>query len=275
MMKLNVTHSTRYDYASPPGYALTQIRLTPKQRSDQVVENWSIRIDGASEEARFQDQHCNQVILALADADSNHLEITCQGTVVNSNGSGIIGRHEGFAPLWYFRQPTDLTRPGPRLREFLQSQTREGLSTDDQVARFHTLSARIADKVPYTIGATQSGTNAEDALTGEAGVCQDHTHIMIALARLLGHPARYVSGYLMMNDRIEQDATHAWAEVFVEQLGWVGFDVSNGISPDERYVRVATGLDYRDAAPVSGLQIARIGSQAGEELSVKIAVQQQ
>ena len=103
-----------------------------------------------------------------------------------------------------------------------------------------------------------------------AGVCQDHAHVFISAARLLGHPARYVSGYLMMDDRTHQEATHAWAEVLIEDLGWVGFDVSNGISPDERYVRIATGLDYREAAPISGI---RFGT--GEErLHVSIQVQQ-
>ena len=87
----------------------------------------------------------------------------------------------------------------------------------------------------------------------------------------MGVPARYVSGYLMMNDRVDQDASHAWAEAFVQGIGWIGFDVSNQISPDERYVRVATGLDYSEAAPVSGL---RIGKQGEEELEVSIQVQQ-
>jgi len=112
---------------------------------------------------------------------------------------------------------------------------------------------------------------AEDALEAGHGVCQDHAHSFIACCRYMDIPARYVSGYLMMDDRIDQDATHAWAEAYVEGLGWVGFDVSNGISPDTRYVRVATGLDYAEAAPVSG---TRFGS-AGEALAVQVQVQQQ
>jgi transglutaminase-like putative cysteine protease len=75
----------------------------------------------------------------------------------------------------------------------------------------------------------------------------------------------------MLNDRIVQDAMHAWAEAHIDGLGWVGFDVSNGISPDTRYVRVASGLDYADAAPVSG---TRIGGNT-ETLSVAIDVVQQ
>jgi transglutaminase-like putative cysteine protease len=87
---------------------------------------------------------------------------------------------------------------------------------------------------------------------------------------VLGIPARYVSGYLMMNDRIDQEAGHGWAEAHVDGLGWVGFDISNGICPDERYVRIATGRDYRDAAPVNGVSYG-----AGESLlAVSLAVEQ-
>ena len=78
-----------------------------------------------------------------------------------------------------------------------------------------------------------------------------------ARARALEVPARYVSGYLMMDDRVDQEATHAWAEAFVEGLGWVGFDISNGISPDPRYVRVATGRDYPMPRRSPGSALAR------------------
>jgi transglutaminase-like putative cysteine protease len=130
--------------------------------------------------------------------------------------------------------------------------------------------AAIHGRVAYTIGATDSTTVAEDALLQGSGVCQDHSHIFIAVSRLLGFPARYVSGYLMMNDRLDQVATHAWAEAHVDNLGWVAFDVANGISADERYVRVATGRDYRDAMPVAGIRLGK----AQEQLAVHITVEQ-
>ncbi|WP_335337308.1 transglutaminase family protein [Celeribacter marinus] len=94
--------------------------------------------------------------------------------------------------------------------------------------------------------------------------------IFIAALRHAGMASRYVSGYLMMDDRVDQDATHAWAEAHIEGFGWVGFDVSNGISPDERYVKLAVGRDSIDAAPVSGI---RMGN-ARESMSVTLLVQQ-
>ena len=128
----------------------------------------------------------------------------------------------------------------------------------------------IIAKAPYEIGKTNIDTTAEEALTLGAGVCQDHANIFISAARQAGLAARYVSGYLMMNDRVDQDATHAWAEVHVDDLGWVGFDVSNGVSPDARYVRIAVGRDARDAAPVTGMRLG----PSSEEMIVTLQVQQ-
>jgi transglutaminase-like putative cysteine protease len=142
---------------------------------------------------------------------------------------------------------------------------------EDVLPMLHRLSALVLEAVDYVPGETSVHTSAEEAALIGAGVCQDHAHIFIGAARALGVPARYVSGYLMMDDRIEQEAGHAWAEAHVEGLGWVGFDVSNGISPDERYVRVATGRDYGEAAPLTGVSYG-----AGESLlQVRLAVEQQ
>jgi len=142
-----------------------------------------------------------------------------------------------------------------------------------QVSTGHALSAAILDTVGYEGGNTHSGTTAEEAITGGTGVCQDHAHIFISAARMMGFPARYVSGYLKLDADLEtsQDAAHGWAEAHIDGIGWIGFDVSNQISPDERYVRVATGLDYTEAAPIHGM---RYGDTAGESLSVDIEVHQ-
>ena len=97
----------------------------------------------------------------------------------------------------------------------------------------------------------------------------DRLHALSAAIReAVGYDTGYVSGYLRMNDRDEQDATHAWAEAHLEGLGWVGFDISNGYSPDDRYVRVATGLDYSDAAPISGIR----QGLGVESMDVKVTV---
>ncbi|WP_417610006.1 transglutaminase family protein [Parasphingorhabdus sp.] len=266
-MLLKINHETRYVYDAPVQYGLQQVRLRPKERAGQQVKSWDIEIDGGKVELSFEDQHCNHVDLISIDQGRTEISIKCTGEVENSDGSGIIGSHSGSAPLWYFKQATDLTKAGPETRKLVESL---GDDFDNDVAKLHRLSAAVVEKVTYRTGETDAETNAEAALKAGAGVCQDHSHIFCAAARLLGFPTRYVSGYLMMSDRVDQDATHAWAEAHVAGLGWVGFDVSNGYSPDERYVRVATGLDYREASPISGM---RYGA-SNEDMIVTLQVQQ-
>ena len=266
-MRLHIKHITHYHFSAPVDYGLQQLRLTPKERVGQHILRWDISITGGKKEAAFDDQHANHVDLISITPGNTSISIDCEGEVDVSSCDGIVGQHQGMMPLWCFMRPTPLTRPGPKIRALLTA-LGQGFSGD--IARAHALSALIVQQVPYTTGVTDAGTSAEEAMQAGCGVCQDHAHIFITAARLLGHPARYVSGYLLMNDRVEQDATHAWAEVYLEGIGWIGFDVSNGYSPDDRYIRVATGLDYRDASPVLGM---RYGA-ADENMMVQLQVQQ-
>ena len=130
----------------------------------------------------------------------------------------------------------------------------------------------VRDRVEYVPGATDAHTGAAEALADGKGVCQDHAHIFIAAARTLAIPARYVTGYLVLDgEQGTADAHHAWAEAWVEGLGWVGFDVANRVCPTDRYVRLAAGLDAGYAAPIVG---SRRGGET-ETLDVSVTVQQQ
>lgn len=267
-MHLKIQHRTVYSYSQPVSNALQQLRLTPKSRQGQTVLSWQTSIDGGKLELEFDDQHANRVMVMSYAGDGHEIVVQCQGEVETADTAGVVGRHSGFAPLWYFRRSTPLTRQGAGIRSLIK-----GLSADhdEHIPRFHALSERILEAVPYKTGLTTAGTTAEEALSGAGAVCQDHAHIFSAAARQLGFPARYVSGYLLLEGSDNQQASHAWAEVHIDPLGWVGFDVSNAICPDERYVRVATGLDYSEAAPVSGLHF---GESGGESVDVQIQVQQ-
>lgn len=264
-MLLKITHRTEYRYDVPVHYALQRLRLVPYGGPTQTIRSWSIAVDGAREEVRFTDQFGNDTRLLSVEGDPHVISVEATGEVETHNTAGVMGTHRGFAPLWLFGSETVLTTAGDGIRELAKS-IRSGAELD----RLHELMAAIRERVAFTVGATDTGTVAEQALQQGSGVCQDHSHIFIAAARHIGFPARYVSGYLMMNDRLDQVATHAWAEAHVSNLGWVAFDVANGISADERYVRVATGRDYRDAMPVSGIRLG----QAEEQLAVHITVEQ-
>jgi transglutaminase-like putative cysteine protease len=135
----------------------------------------------------------------------------------------------------------------------------------------HVLMNAVRDKVDYVIGVTDAHTSAAEALSDGQGVCQDHAHIFISAARVMGVPARYVNGYFLTDTDEPSEAHHAWAEAYIEGLGWLGFDPANGICPTDHYVRLACGLDAGSAAPIRGTR--RGGTD--EVLDVLVEVQQQ
>ncbi|WP_292289904.1 transglutaminase family protein [Marivita sp.] len=265
-MRLSIEHTTRYRFDAPVVYGLQQLRKTPKSTYNQSVTNWTTQIVGGRKEVAFEDHHHNTTELISFDPDTTELSVTSAGEVEIEDNAGVLGPHHGNAPLWLYLMTTSRTEAGSGARALIRD-----FNAPMDISDLHALSERIRTAIPYTLGSSEPSWSAEDAISAAKGVCQDHTHVFIACLRALSIPARYVSGYLMLNETTSQDAMHAWAEAFVEGLGWVGFDVSNGVSPDTRYVRVATGLDYSDAAPISG---TRIGG-ANEELHVRINVVQQ
>lgn len=267
-MRLQVRHVTHYQFDQPVAHGLQRLRLTPKSTHGQQVHSWAMTLTGATAQVEYEDHHHNRTTLVSLEAGTRELVIECTGVVGTSDQAGVIGHHSGHMPMWAFARQTALTRPGARMRALVA-----GLDADraDRLATLHALSRSVLDAVAYEIGHTSVDTPAEEAMAAGRGVCQDHAHVFIGCARALGIPARYVSGYLMINDRIDQEAGHGWAEAHIDNLGWVGFDVSNGISPDARYVRVATGCDYREAAPITGISFG-----AGDcALNVRLQVEQQ
>ncbi|MGH1368239.1 MAG: transglutaminase family protein [Maritimibacter sp.] len=265
-MELKIHHATEYAYSAPVDYALQKVRLMPLSSPVQAVQEWSIELSGGKVEASYVDHYGNHVDLVSLEPGAEVLRISAHGTVTTLDGSGVFGAHAGRAPLWHFVQPTLMTQAGDAIKALPRIMG----DREHRVRDLHDLSAAILKALPYQLGGTTVDTPAETALQGNHGVCQDHAQIFVSAARLSGLPARYVSGYLMINDQIDQEASHAWAEAYVEGLGWVGFDVSNGVSPDEKYVRIAVGRDARDAAPIEGLRMG----MADETLMVSLQVQQ-
>lgn len=264
-MRLRISHRTEYSYDEPLAYALQRLRLTPVGGPTQSVSAWAVAVEGAVEQLRFTDHFGNETGLISLEGQPHAITIMAEGEVTTHDKAGVFGPHRGIAPLWLFDRSTPLTQADEGISSLVAD-----IGATDDLARLHELMQLIVGRVDYVVGATATDTTAEEALAAGKGVCQDHAHIFAAAARSMGFPARYVSGYLMMDAGGEQPASHAWAEAHLPSIGWVGFDASNGISPDERYVRLATGLDYRDAAPVSGI---RLGT-AQERLAVRITVEQ-
>ncbi len=264
-MQLKISHVTEYAYAQPVRYALQRLRLTPQNSPLQTVNSWAMKVEGGTVEAQYTDHFGNVVELVKASRDTKAIRVVASGVVETFDKIGVSGPHKSYMPLWLYQRESALTKPGKMIRELAR-----GIGKGEPLDQLHSLKTALHQAMAYVPGATQTQTVAEDALASGKGVCQDHAQTFAAAARVMGFPARYVSGYLMMEETPDQAASHAWAEAHVDGLGWVGFDPANDISPDERYVHIAYGLDYKDAAPISGI---RTGT--GEELlAVRITVEQ-
>ena len=266
-MRLKISHTTEYTYDEPVPYSLQRLRLTPLNGPAQKVLNWAVTVDGAKIEAGYADQYGNRTELVSVEGAEHTIRITASGEVETQDRAGVFGAHQGFCPLWLFLRETPRTKPGKLVKELAK-----GIKGDSELAQMHALMESIHETVAYTPGTTNTETTAEEALEAKTGVCQDHAHIFISAARLIGMPARYVSGYLLMEGQSDQVATHAWAEVHLPGLGWVGFDAANKLCPNDAYVRIASGLCYRDCAPVSGMRISPTGGTFGENLKVSLTV---
>jgi transglutaminase-like putative cysteine protease len=265
-MLISIRHVTTYRYAETVNYTIQSLRLTPASFKGQRVIDWSVRTPGSRATLQFEDGFGNVVHLLTINAPHQQLVIEAGGVVETSDCNGVVDGLKHAIPPRVFLKETARTQPNGAIRELAQA-----AKGADMLGRLHALSGMVRDSVAYVPGMTDSRTGAAEALADGKGVCQDHAHIFIAAARTIGVPARYITGYLVVGEEGSADAHHAWAEAWVEGLGWVGFDVANRICPTERYVRLAAGLDAGYAAPITG---SRKGG-AEEKLDVAVEVQQQ
>ncbi|MCB1499499.1 MAG: transglutaminase family protein [Bauldia sp.] len=281
-MRLRIQHETAYRYATPANRAIQILRLTPRGHQGQFVVNWRIDVDRDCRLQTTIDAFGNRVHSFTVDGRLEGLTIIAEGEVETQDMSGIVRDQVEIAPVGLFLRETPLTAPDEAIKAFADDVASE--YGPNPLNLFHGLMLAIRERMRFDVRATDTGTSAAKAFAEGHGVCQDFAHVFIAAARHLGHPARYVGGYLFQpaiaqiqsqGDSSQaqipaaaQDAGHAWAEAMVGGLGWVGFDPANGMSPTDAYVRVAIGLDYLGAAPVRG---TRYGG-GGEELSVRILV---
>jgi len=249
-MPLIVRHLTHMLYPQGAGGLALRLRLFPQNFEGQRVIDWHVEIAGEEIEHTILGGYGEPFAQWLTQDHHDELEIVARGTVETEDKAGIVRGLRRAPPPAVFLRQTALTR----ISEDIEQLGADLVAGPGALPGLHALSARVREALPYRAGITDSSTSAVDALSGSGGVCQDHAHIFIAAARSRGVPARYVAGYLLAgNEAHQQFETHAWAEAFVESLGWVGFDVTNGLSPTDHYVRLCTGLDANDAAPVRGI----------------------
>lgn len=235
-MLLNIEHQTHYAFSEMVQYTIQQLRLTPRNGDGQQVNHWQIKVNGQL--TAFEDAFGNLAHTLVIDQPHDELTITVCGEV--ETGVETTAPEQAL-PLDIYLRDTPLTQADAAMTSFAQQFAGAPLLDMMQALR---------EQMQYIQGATQVDTPAATAFRLGKGVCQDHAHAFIGCCRSLGVPARYVSGYLFTEDGHLMQ-THAWVDVWQTDR-WLGLDVSNGILTNETHVRLATGLDYRSASPITG-----------------------
>ena len=269
-MRIRIDHSTTYSYDRAARFIIQTLRLTPRTSESQTVRGWRIETDVDARLRQSEDAFGNIVHALYTEQPTTSLTVRVTGEVTTVDTAGVVraGR-EQLSPIVYLRE-TPLTKPDKLIAVFASE-----FKAHPPLERMHRLMAAINGSVAFEVGVTTPTHTAAEVLALGRGVCQDHAHVFVSAARSMGVPARYVSGHFLRSDRNDQDAAHAWAEAWIEDFGWVGFDPANGVCPTDRYVRVAVGLDYLGAAPVRGTSYGGGGERLAVKLNVRDADMQQ
>jgi transglutaminase-like putative cysteine protease len=263
-MWLSVDHTTRYTYDRAVRSVVQSHRLTPSAFDGQRMIDWQVTVSGGLQGSTFRDGAGDRIHGWTVQGPVTEIVVHVTGTVETIDLNGVLRGHRETVPPAAYLRMTNPTRADSSLAA-LAVQAGAG----DALARAHAMAALVADHIAYRPGVTNAHTTAAEALAQGQGVCQDQAHALIAMARSAGLPARYVSGYLHASaDGSPHEAAHAWAEIWADGLGWVGFDPANRCCPDDRYIRLGSGMDAQDAAPIRG--IAR--GAAAEVMDVAVAV---
>ncbi len=284
-MLLTVRHETRFHYQPAVRESVMELWIQPQQNGRQRLTKFFIELEPAAQLFSYTDFLGNAVYhfdipqahSQLVISSTANVETTPQLHTPTGLGAGeweLIHGDQTADRYFDFLQPHGFARPTPRLDAFITLHELDALRLNDPLTAMRRLSEALYNAINYKTGVTAVDSPIDDALAAGSGVCQDFAHVMIAIVRSWGIPARYVSGYLFTNrsagDRSDPDATHAWVEVFLPSWGWIGLDPTNDIIAGERHIRVAIGRDYADAPPSRGVY----KGEAASELAVAVSVRE-
>ncbi len=268
-MRLSIRHITRYRFDEPVRGIVQSQKLWPADCANQRILSWEVTSHGGQTGAEFVDGAGDMIRLATWRGPLTELTVEVEGEVETSDLYGVLRDHRERVPASAYLRPTRQVEADAELKA-LSAVALKGMEGASSLDRAHALSRAVSEAIAYKPGETKPHTTAAEALSGGVGVCQDHAHALISIAHVAEMPARYVTGYLQASeDGSPHEASHAWAELWVPELGWVGFDAANECCPDERYVRLGSGYDALDAAPIRGLVQ---GATPEEHLEVEVMV---
>jgi transglutaminase-like putative cysteine protease len=266
-MRLSIRHVTTYRYTRPVPYEIQTVRMTPRAYEGLAVLRWTVRGDRARALPSFIDGLGNLVHTHTVNRTHESAVIAVAGEVETRPMGGLVRDARETMPPGYFLRRTPLTAWDAAVTALAN----DGAKGPSEFDRLVALLGAVRGRVKLRRGLASTETTAAETLAKGSGVCQDHAHLFIAACRALGIPARFVGGYFWADGvGADHEASHAWAEAYVGEIGWVGFDPANGTRPDDAYVRVAIGLDYWSAAPARGLR----RGEGEETLAVSVDVAQ-
>jgi transglutaminase-like putative cysteine protease len=288
-----IRHITRFNYDVPVSENQMEVRMQPRTEGTQRCLRFELAIAPRARVFGYRDHLGNSVHHFDTPARHTQLTITARAHVELDPAPAIpasldplawreVETWGGRGDLWDFLRPSRFAAWTPTLRDYVTSLTDvpidaaargESSEAADPLSTIRTVMQGIHRDFEYVPRSTRVDSPIDEALSAHRGVCQDFAHIMIAASRLLGLPCRYVSGYIAPKpddevSQLEASATHAWVEVRLPALGWVGFDPTHNAEAGLRHIRVAVGRDYADLPPTRGV----FKGGAGSTLTVAVDV---
>ena len=282
-MRYTVRHVTRFTYESAITESVMEVRMQPRSDAMQRCLHFSLTTTPASRVMMYQDSDGNIVHHFNIPARHARMAVTAEALVECEQPESLpdeigpaawreLNAIAGSGEALDYLAASTFTQPTALLDAFSKEAGIERGS--DPLVTLRRLMTEMSSRFEYRLSSTRVDSPIDDALQSRKGVCQDFAHIFIALARRLGIPTRYVSGYLFHDpsrtDRSGEGATHAWVESLIPGIGWVGLDPTNDLVAGERHIRVAIGRDYADVPPTRG--VYKGVSNVKSELAVSVRV---
>jgi transglutaminase-like putative cysteine protease len=290
MNRFRLAHVTEFRYDGIVSESYNVVRLRPRDDDTQTCVSFRMHTDPTTRTSSYTDQWGNWVHTFNMLTEHRFLRIEAHSLVhveapaaLPAGGISLTefdAMSEALEEHFDFLAPTPYVPHAPELTALMEEGER--LSGGTLAGFALSVASLIHDRFRYEKGATHVQSTVMDALRTGAGVCQDFAHVMLAVARMRGIPARYVSGYLVpasasggrpgAEDVIGGQASHAWIELLVPGAGWFGLDPTVGRPVGPHHVRVAYGRDYGDAAPVRGVYKGHAGQQLFVDVGVRPAL---
>jgi transglutaminase-like putative cysteine protease len=278
----SIRHLTRFRYKTPVSESIMETRMHPRSDASQHCLTFSLSVSPRCRVFSYRDQYGNNVQHFDIPGEHDQLVIVAESLVeqhmmpelptsLSPDAWGALDAMITEGDYGEMLLPSTFAVPTPALLELAQKLN--VVRRDDPLQLVHEVNKSVYAYFDYAKSSTRVDSPIDEAIASRRGVCQDFAHTMIALLRQVGIPARYVSGYLYRgqedHDRSTPDASHAWVEVLMPQLNWVGFDPTNDLVAHNRHIRTAVGRDYSDVPPTHGV----FRGKAESELYVAVKVE--